>query len=369
MSMNHLSIGLMAVLSITTVARESAGQEATRSVSGERSYFQREANRTSLCDQIVEADLRGDCQDSFLRSDKKIWNECFHQCGSQPLWSVYAGTVILRRDSPDVAAPFGLGALGLDAPAFHVGTRAGVDIDLRRRLGECHELQFRYFGVDGWSDQQAASGATLLTNWDTFAGYSTRLHSTELNCRSKWNDSVTLLGGFRWVELHEQVDYRVDTVTTIPGIIFPFPFLPPIPPISIPADYAQEARTQNHMYGFQIGTDVLLWDRGGPLTVNTDLKTGVYSNLAKNKGSLETPLGDTVADGRTHHTAFLGELGINAGYKLTRSLALRAGYQLLWVEGVALVNENQFNALVAGDVDTGGSPFYHGAIVGAELRW
>ena len=174
---------------------------------------------------------------------------------------------------------------------------------------------------------------------------------------------MTVLGGFRWVELNEQVAYEIDTVTTFPG------FPPFVPPFAIPADFDQHAKTHNHLYGFQLGTDVLLWDRGGPLTINTELKAGIYSNLAKNTGDLESPLGDLVGDGRTHHTAFLGELGINAKYQLTRNLALPAGYQLLWVEGVALVNDNQIAALAAGDVDTSGSPFYHGAMVGSELRW
>lgn len=363
MTMNRLSIGLMAVVSIAAGAGQSTGQGVIRHVPDEPSYFQHEANPPSPSDLLVATDLSSEYQDEVLRRDNRVWENCGSQCCGEPLWSVYAGTVILRRDNPDVAAPVGFGALGFDAPGFDVGVRAGVDIDIRRRLGDRHELQVRYFGVDGWSDQFTDSGTVLLTDWETFAGYSTRLHSTEVNLRSRWNDFVTVLGGFRWVELSEQLDYQVNTVTNIPG------FPPFIPPFSIPANFAQRAHTQNHLYGFQLGTDVLLWDRGGPLTVNTELKAGIYSNLAKNSGALESPVGDIVGDGRTYHTAFLGELGINARYQLTRSLALRAGYQLLWVEGVALVNDNQFDALAAGEVNTSGSPFYHGALVGAELSW
>ena len=49
--------------------------------------------------------------------------------------------------------------------------------------------------------------------------------------------------------------------------------------------------------------------------------------------------------------------------------AVLAGYQLLWLEGVALANDNQLIALGDGNVNTSGSPFYHGGLVGAEYRW
>jgi hypothetical protein len=351
-----LTTGVLIVVLVTTISSQGMGQAVVRQVPAERPYFQQD--RTSPSDLMVATGVTSNFADEVLHSDKGATKACTPCCISEPLWSVYAGAVFLRRDSLDVAGP-----LGLEPLDFDVGVRAGVDIDIRRRLGDRHELQVRYFGVDGWSDQFSESGTILLTDWETFAGFSTQLHSTEVNLRSRWTDWMTVLAGFRWVELSERVDYDLNTVTNIPG------FPPFIPPISIPADFGQHARTQNHLYGFQLGTDVLLWDRGGPLTINTEMKAGIYSNLAKNSGDLESPIGDIVGDGRTYHAAFLGELGIHAKYQLTRNLALRAGYQLLWLEGVALMNDNQLDALVAGDVDTSGSPFYHGAMVGTELRW
>jgi hypothetical protein len=90
--------------------------------------------------------LSSEYQDEVLRRDNGVWKDCGSQCCCEPLWSVYAGTVFLRRDNPDVAAPFGFDALGFDALGFDVGVRAGVDIDIRRRLGERHELQVRSHG-------------------------------------------------------------------------------------------------------------------------------------------------------------------------------------------------------------------------------
>ncbi len=359
-----LSMGVLVAVSSAIISNQCTGQGGVRLISSEMSYDQNGPHQppfsdlSSPSDLQVATDISGDFPDEVLSPGRVAGPVGGRYGGAEPLWEVYAGTVFLRRDRPDVAGP-----LGFDTLDFDVGVRAGVDIDIRRRLGERHELQLRYFGVDGWSDQFTDSGTILATDWEAFAGFATRLHSSEVNLRSQWTDWMTVLGGFRWVELNEQVAYEIDTVTTFPG------FPPFIPPFSIANDFAQRARTHNHLYGFQFGTDVLLWDRGGPLTINTDLKAGIYSNLAKNAGLLESPVGNIVGEGRKHHTAFLGELGINAKYQLTRHLALRAGYQLLWIEGVALVNDNQFDALAAGDVNTSGSPFYHGAMVGAELNW
>lgn len=358
MRMHVLIISAVSVVSIAAISRQSVGQGVVQHVHDELSYFQPDTNSPFHNDLVLTSHLNDEYQAEVLRRDFGLGKGNGIQRIREPLWSVYAGAIFLHRDNPKVAAPLGFDALGFD-----VGTRSGVDIDIRRRLGERHELQVRYFGIDGWSEQLADTGTIGLTDWATLGDYATGLHSTEINLRSRWNDFVTVLGGFRWVELNEQVNYQLNTVTNIPG------FPPFFPPTSIPADFAQRSGTRNHLYGAQIGMDVLLWDRGGPLTVNTELKAGVYSNLAKNSGSLESPIGDIVGDGRTYHTAFLGELGINARYQLTRSWALRAGYQLLWLEGVAVVNENQVDALLAGEVNTGGSPFYHGAMVGTELRW
>ncbi len=352
MRMNRCSIALMAVISISMMAGRSEGQGVVRIVPEESTSIYQEADGPSPSDLVVPTELSSEFKDEALKQDNGTWKDgdCQFNCG--PLWSVYAGAVILRRDNPDVMGPLPVDPIVLGTPPFDVGTSVGVEIDARRRLGERNELQVRYFGVAGWSDQFEDSGTIGPIQWEAFAGYATRLHSTEINLRRCWTDRVTVLGGFRWVELNEKVDYEINTTT-----------------FGFSADFAQRAGAYNNMYGFQLGTDVLLWDRGGPFTVNSEVKAGIYSNLAKNSGALESPIGDIVGDGRKYHTAFLGQLAINAKYQLNRNWALLAGYQMLWVEGVALVNSNQVDALVAGDVDTSGSPFYHGATVGAELRW
>jgi len=257
-----------------------------------------------------------------------------------PLWSVDVGAVFLRRQSTDFTGNF---------EPFEFGFEAGVDADIRRRIGDGNHLQVRYFGVDSWSDQPAPLGSSLA-----FHNYESSLHSTEINLRSQRSDWLTLLGGFRWVELQDNRFFDQNTTN--------------------PNSNEIDIVNQNQMYGGQLGTDILLWDRGGPLTVNTELKAGIFSNRAKSyrerlaSPGMQIPPVGTWED-RSYQTAFVGDLGINAQYRLTDRLAVRGGYQLMWVEGLSLADAygNRFDGDTT--IDTTGGLFYYGATVGLELRW
>lgn len=241
----------------------------------------------------------------------------------EPLWNVYVGAIILDR-SPGTLAAEGVGTASFP-------WRAGVDVDLRRRLGDIHQLQVRYFGVDSWD------GDSLMNQDDLQYNYLSSLHSTEVNLRRQTTDCLTLLGGFRWVELSEEV-------SELPG-------------------KGDPVRARNHLYGGQIGAELLVWDRCGPLRVTSGVRAGIFHNRA----SYDAPTLE-VSD-RTSHTAFLGEFDVTARYQVTPSLALRTGYQLLWLEGVALSGNQLDNVIPPGPVDTSGSPFYHGVTIGAELSF
>jgi len=71
--------------------------------------------------------------------------------------------------------------------------------------------------------------------------------------------------------------------------------------------------------------------------------------------------------------AFCGEIGITAAYNLTDRLALRGGYQLLWLDGVALASQQPILnppplLSAATSVGTSGDVFYNGAFIGLEYR-
>ena len=67
-------------------------------------------------------------------------------------------------------------------------------------------------------------------------------------------------------------------------------------------------------------------------------------------------------------------MNIAAVYQITDHWAIRGGYQLLWLSGVAIgseqlhtLNLNSGNGLPA--MNTSHDAFFHGALVGVERTW
>jgi hypothetical protein len=71
--------------------------------------------------------------------------------------------------------------------------------------------------------------------------------------------------------------------------------------------------------------------------------------------------------------SFIGELQFILTYQIGHNFTLRGGYQMMFVEGVAIAMEN-FNPTIpiterVPFVADGGSLFYDGFTVGAEWMW
>ena len=85
-------------------------------------------------------------------------------------------------------------------------------------------------------------------------------------------------------------------------------------------------------------------------------------------GFLERPgLSDTGGQ-----VAFVGDINTSVIYRLTEVWGIRAGYNLIWIDGLALA-PNQFDFSTdtgAGSrLVSGGGIFMHGANLGLEARW
>ena len=98
----------------------------------------------------------------------------------------------------------------------------------------------------------------------------------------------------------------------------------------------------------------------------------MYCNAAaQNNDYVDTVHSFSAADSDSH-VSFLGEIGVTGSCQLTRHLALRGGYQVMWLTSVALapnqIPATDFLAAQAG-VNTSGTLFCHGANAGLELAW
>ena len=71
--------------------------------------------------------------------------------------------------------------------------------------------------------------------------------------------------------------------------------------------------------------------------------------------------------------AFIGDTNLSALYRLNDVWNLRAGYNLIWIEGLALAPDQldfDFTSANGGrQLHRGGGLFLHGMNVGIEARW
>jgi hypothetical protein len=136
--------------------------------------------------------------------------------------------------------------------------------------------------------------------------------------------------------------------------------------------------TQNDIWGAQIGGDtyVCLTPR---FKLGAELEAGLYGNGSKSntravwrEGANGGPqsLLESVED---NDVAFVAELGAIGTFRLTPRTTIRGGYQLLYLDGVALAGEN-FNVASPFSprqaiLDNNGNVFYHGATLGLNFTW
>jgi hypothetical protein len=310
-----------------------------------------------------------------------------------PRWTAAADFIILDRVGnanqtlvervPLHDDPYTItGVEALSSNDFQQGFAAGPRLDLIRHGDRGYDFELSYFQIDGWSSDRSvgpdnpidwlvmrAPGGFTQTNqpprlatqamvWD----YATKLYNAELNVR--WNPyrRVTMLAGFRWMNLGENL---VGTLN----------------PTTFPSEQSYwnfwNATTTNNLYGFQIGADGKLWEHGR-FSINGLVKGGIFDNNAEQTTEVSViAKQQRTASASTNHAAFVGETGLQCKYQLGERLLLRAGYEALWLQGVALapgqIQETYTTASpiavqVIG-VNFNSGVFYHGATAGVEYSF
>lgn len=292
----------------------------------------------------------------------EAWTE-FEEFGAAPVWTARVGAVILDRSKPEddvIARPLG-GLLEVSAGGdFDFGWSGGVDVYFARETPSGLGVEVRYFNTDfdaaydyGDTGNLEIGHTTISNLFDVDGTYRSKLHSTEVNLRVPTSERLTWLGGFRWLELSETLNYDIDLLSLVNN------------------DFRWN--TNNHLYGGQLGVDLQLWDLTSPLSINSTLKAGLYGNNADNHFRYKVNNISVLQGGRdASDVAFVGDIGVNLSYRVTRHLSLMGGYQLLWVNGVALASDQSAYTLQQLDVDvvtTQGDVFYHGALTGAQVTW
>ena len=225
------------------------------------------------------------------------------------------------------------------------------------------DLEVAYFQVDGFATEAFLPDHSYMVTditggflevADATARYTSALYSGELNARHPCTDWLTLLAGFRMVELDEHYQAVATGVKT-------------------PVPVTLNVNAYNHLYGFQLGADAEVYNMGGPVRINALCKAGIYDNFARqNIRRVETGFTDESLSARRDQATFLGEAAVVATYALTKRLAFRASYGAMWLVDVALAPEQLSAtnfATSTATVDTAGGVFYHGGGLGFDYRF
>lgn len=286
-------------------------------------------------------------------------------------WDIRAGNAWLRRSFPG-SAPlvknYSTGATLIDAADHEFDFEPGPDLTIRHH-GEVWGLEFRWFQVHDWiSETPTISAPARITLpfrapvdlWTTGSSLSSRyvseLDNFELNLRKELCPWLTALVGFRFIELNEDLGVLGSGGSfTGNGTL----------------------QTFNDLYGCQLGLDAILWNRGGPFRVEGFGKAGVYGNDARSRTYLFQASGNSMSDSASKtHTSFLGETGVQGVYQFNPHFAARLGYQLTWIDGVAVASSQMAQldpAHTTGTSSTvataGDTVFYHGGVGSLEFHW
>ncbi len=254
-----------------------------------------------------------------------------------------------------------------------------------------HTVEFTAFGGGEWSQDDSLTsggGGNTLSVPIPLAGgnpgfnqatsmsvdYSSRFSSFEVNYLVKermrrdrmelsphgeWvrraNKGFTkqYLIGLRYFDLADILEWRAENITTQGG-----------------EDGLYRTETNNDLFGLHLG-GAMLYERDR-WSIEVGGKGGVFINDAK-ADSLFTITNNAAnsfrVDNRETAFSFLGEFKAIGRYHLRPNLSLRAGWQMMYLTGVALAPDQINFSPDEGRFPYTGDPFYHGALFGFEGYW
>ncbi len=198
-------------------------------------------------------------------------------------------------------------------------------------------------------------------------GYASQLQTVELNvvrcrcCCEDCGDCPRRCQSFEWM-----AGFRFLNLTEAFGIVGRCDICPAL------FSFAYDTYTRNNLYGMQLGARSRCCR--GRWSLEAAGKAGIYGNDAQQQQQIVDDKGVLFRDARVGggHAAFVGELNLSGIYHLTDVWGLRAGYNLIGIEGVALAPDQlDFGAeLTAGrQLSRTGGVLLHGVNFGLEARW
>jgi len=350
----------------------------------------------------VEADVVtafDDEQVSIEAAEEACIAEVRRVCRCCPEWGSYAvfDVLFLQRDNATNGQPIALGSDNSAAPgatilttrSMQFATAPGVRLLYGRRGADNIGWEVGYIGVYGMFadaevdavDQFTVPGdlGQAVPGWATAdverPTYSSNLNIIETNvflyecsnecdpcallaCRRSHRCRCTdLMAGFFWAGLDEQANLNVRCCVGEPLT-------------------AYSVNTSSNLFGAQIGlrrrADWCRW------AFERTYKVGLAgASLYQSAGPITSPIASGSLTRDPKHdfgggVGMLSQINWTAVYRINRHWGLRAGYNLIWLQGVALAPDQwdfTDTAASGSQLVGGGGLFLQGANLGLERRW
>jgi hypothetical protein len=309
--------------------------------------------------------------------------EAERRCGCNMCPCTYGvvEALILQRNIAGGSTPLVLDAANgttlLTMNDLRFPVAGGLRAYFGHRFRDSWAWELGYFGLYNATTSAGVAGNLSLPS--DFAGlnvffgadnvavnYATNINGAEFNlvncccandfcgCTSVWN-SVEWLSGFRYLRIGDTM--AIDAARAdVGGIERGF----------------YDMQAVNNLYGGQVGARLRrcwgLWSLEGTA------KAGLfYNDATQSQTVVDFPnflVRQTTSS--SQNLAFLGELNCTLVRQITNYWYLRGGYNLIWIDGIALApNQLDFSLTNTSGTttNTGGTMFLHGANLGLEARW
>jgi hypothetical protein len=220
-------------------------------------------------------------------------------------------------------------------------TGGGSRIMGRMMMNPYEALEAQWFG---WG----AEGGRMYYNPSNFyvTNYESSLSNGEISYVHRWN-RFSLLGGFRalrWSETYEE--------------------------LHTPQGAIRQLHTDNDLLGGQVGArwrqdrQAFYWELTG--------KFGFFANNANQSQIYRYGYGkgnsEAFPRGYDFTTSVLYDINLAIGFRLSPIWSVRAGYDFLFIDRLALA-PNQFSNVNTGRITTDGNVMLNGLEVGLEAMW
>lgn len=271
------------------------------------------------------------------------------------------GVAILKRSTPDYgafiasnpgSAPF------LSANQLKFDWSSGFDGTIGFRIAPRQAFEVRYLQINSDAANFFVSpGAFIGVGFTGPSGttfnttYETNFQSWEFNWRYSHTDHLSILAGYRTISIRDGLRTKLNgNVAT--GFY----------------DY------KNSMQGAQIGLDWSVLPKANPFQINLIGKIGVLRN-EMHGGINEFQANNYIGGfhGSARENVLVGEAGVTFGYRINNHVLLRAGYQVLVMEDVALASNNAAGSLLNPSLLRTnvyqGTLVYQGANFGVTINW